>query len=108
MAKLDTETYQQILNIVREEIRAAAVANVTDEIVAGFKAQLDAHIKNIRVEIADIAAAIDKRCNETDDLTSRLMSQIADLEIRLRKYMDGDRYTITKRQVARLMREHNG
>lgn len=79
-----------------------------DEIVAGFKSQIDAHVRNLKLEVSDIASTIEKRCNETDDLVSRLLAQIADLEVRLRKYMDGDRYSITKRQVARLMREHNG
>lgn len=88
-------------------VEAAYPVNM-DEIIVGFKAQIDAHMQTIRDELASMSDETCKRCDETDDLISRFLAQLADLEVRLRKYMDGDRYTITKRQVARLMREHNG
>ena len=112
-SNIDPEISNQIAAIVALTVKAeieknAPAAPNIDELTAGFKAQIDAHVRNLKLEVADIAATINQRCNETDDLVSRLLAQIADLDVRLRKYMDGDRYSITKRQVARLMRENNG
>ncbi len=88
--------------------RVAATPQASlEEVTAGFKAQLDANLQVIRADIEAFVSDTSKRCDETDDLVSRFLAQLADLEVRLRKYMDGDRYTITKRQVARLMRESN-
>ena len=110
---IDPEIADHIAAIVKltvaNELRSnAPEAPNLDDITSGFKAQIDAHVRNLKTEVGDIANTINQRCNETDDLVSRLLAQIADLEVRLRKYMDGDRYSITKRQVARLMRENNG
>lgn len=106
--KLVKEGLGQAVSQIRRDTVTAATAPNLDEVVAGFKAQLDANLASIRADLEAFVASTEKRCDETDDLVSRFLAQLADLEVRLRKYMEGDRYTITKRQVARLMRESNG
>ena len=108
MAKHDPELITLINNLTSQAIKEHVQGNITEDVVLGFKAQLDAHMRNFRSEMAKTADEIRKRCDETDDLVSRLVAQIADLDVRRRKYLDGDRYAITKRQVAKLMRDHNG
>lgn len=91
----------------KDTVAASQVVNI-DEIIVGFKAQIDTAIRNVHAEVSTHADATCKRCDETDDLVRQCLAQIAELEVRLRKYTDGDRYSITKRQVARLMREQHG
>lgn len=85
----------EVAQIVEASI-SAGIANIINQRTAQFRQELDDVLAQVREETA-----------KTEVSADRLLAAVADLEARVRKWLDSDRYSITRAHVIKAMRGKN-
>ena len=75
---------------------ASSITSLIEQRSSIFRSELDAALAQIQDETIKAQASAE-----------RLLTAMANLEVRVRKWLDGDRYSLTRSQVLKAMREAN-
>jgi hypothetical protein len=85
---------------------AQIVANqVEASISASVASQVEQRSSLLRDELNTILAQIQEETVKTEASADRLLAAVANLEAKVRKWLDRDRYSLTRAQVIKAMRE---
>ena len=90
-----------------QTIAAEVAQTVEASISASIASQIEQRSSLLRDELNTILAQIQQETAKTEASADRLLTAVADLEAKVRKWLDRDRYALTRAQVIKAMRERN-
>lgn len=90
-----------------QAIATEVAQTVEASISASVASQIEQRSSLLRDELNTILAQIQAETVKTEASADRLLAAVADLEAKVRKWLDRDRYSLTRAQVIKAMREKN-
>jgi hypothetical protein len=90
------------------QLIAPEVANIIEASIASSISAISANrAETLRQELDEKIAGISDSIAKAEAASDRAIQAVADLHAKLQKYISEDRYTLTRAQVAKIMRQSN-
>lgn len=90
-------------NSISQSIAASVEASLAQSVAS----LVEQRSSLLRQEVEAVLAQVQEETAKTEASADRLLTAVADLEVRVRKWLDRDRYSITRAHVIKAMRGNN-
>lgn len=90
-------------NSISQSIAASVEASLAQSVAS----LVEQRSSLLRQDVESVLAQIQEETAKTEASADRLLTAVADLEVRVRKWLDRDRYSITRAHVLKAMRGKN-
>lgn len=85
-------------------ISQSVAASVESSLAQSVASLVEQRSNVLRQDVDSVLAQIQEETAKTEASAERLLTAVADLEVRVRKWLDRDRYSITRAHVLKAMR----